>query len=232
MRVGALGSRSCSSTQSLCDTGYLAPPGRPHASTTGNADASTYQMNVAPVPWSSTSGTVYPSVSATVMVQGDGDRVCCRIRCCRVVPRPGGSCAPRRHCRAASSAGSGTGARRADHRRPRQDRRDPRAAGGRAGVACGLLRLAGGHLSNGRSRQLRGSSRLRNRVIWAAARSGSSNSTMWPAPGISAIVARGMRRAIRRALATGMIGSRFPCSTSVGCWSRPSHGWLVHPVMA
>jgi hypothetical protein len=47
------------------------------AATTANinywdADADTHQISAAPVPWSYTFSTVYPSVSANIMVQGDG----------------------------------------------------------------------------------------------------------------------------------------------------------------
>jgi hypothetical protein len=47
------------------------------AATTANinywdADANTHQISAAPVPWSYTFSTVYPSVSANIMVQGDG----------------------------------------------------------------------------------------------------------------------------------------------------------------
>jgi hypothetical protein len=44
-----------------------------------DADANTHQINAAPVPWSFTFSTVYPSVSANIMVQGDGDQIGCRI---------------------------------------------------------------------------------------------------------------------------------------------------------
>jgi Mycobacterium membrane protein len=44
-----------------------------------DADANTHQINAAPVPWSYTFSTVYPSVSANIMVQGDGDQIGCRI---------------------------------------------------------------------------------------------------------------------------------------------------------
>ena len=44
-----------------------------------DADANTHQISAAPVPWSYTFSTVYPSVSANIMVQGDGDRIGCRI---------------------------------------------------------------------------------------------------------------------------------------------------------
>ena len=44
-----------------------------------DADANTREINAAPVPWSYTFSTVYPSVSANIMVQGDGDQIGCRI---------------------------------------------------------------------------------------------------------------------------------------------------------
>jgi hypothetical protein len=62
------------------------------AATTANinywdADANTHQVSAAPVPWSYTFSTVYPSVSANVMVQGDGDQIGCRITVDGVVQR-------------------------------------------------------------------------------------------------------------------------------------------------
>jgi Mycobacterium membrane protein len=62
------------------------------AGTTANinywdADANTHQINAAPVPWSYTFSTVYPSVSANIMVQGDGDQIGCRITVDGVVHR-------------------------------------------------------------------------------------------------------------------------------------------------
>jgi len=44
-----------------------------------DADANTYQIDAAPVPWSHTFSTVLPAVSANIMVQGDGDQIGCRI---------------------------------------------------------------------------------------------------------------------------------------------------------
>jgi hypothetical protein len=44
-----------------------------------DADANTHQINAAQVPWSYTFSTVYPSVTANIMVQGDGDQIGCRI---------------------------------------------------------------------------------------------------------------------------------------------------------
>ena len=54
------------------------------AGTTANinywdADANTHQVNAAPLPWSFTISTTLPAVSANIMVQGDGDRIGCRI---------------------------------------------------------------------------------------------------------------------------------------------------------
>jgi hypothetical protein len=62
------------------------------AGTTANvnywdADANTHQISAAPVPWSFTFSTVYPSVSANIMVQGDGDQIGCRITVDGVVQR-------------------------------------------------------------------------------------------------------------------------------------------------
>ena len=62
------------------------------AATTANinywdADANTHQISAAPVPWSFTFSTVYPSVSANIMVQGDGDQIGCRITVDGVVQR-------------------------------------------------------------------------------------------------------------------------------------------------
>ena len=62
------------------------------AGTTANvnywdADANTHQISSAPVPWSYTFSTVYPSVSANIMVQGDGDQIGCRITVDGVVQR-------------------------------------------------------------------------------------------------------------------------------------------------
>jgi hypothetical protein len=62
------------------------------AGTTANinywdADANTHQINAAPVPWSYTFSTVYPSVSANIMVQGDGDQIGCRVTVDGVVHR-------------------------------------------------------------------------------------------------------------------------------------------------
>jgi Mycobacterium membrane protein len=52
-----------------------------------DADANTHQINAAPVPWSYTFSTVYPSVSANIMAQGDGDQIGCRITVDGVVTR-------------------------------------------------------------------------------------------------------------------------------------------------
>ena len=66
------------------------------AGTTANinywdADANTHQISSAPVPWSYTFSTVYPSVSANIMVQGDGDQIGCRITVDGVVQRENNS---------------------------------------------------------------------------------------------------------------------------------------------
>ena len=52
-----------------------------------DADANTHQIISAPVPWSYTFSTVYPSVSANIMAQGDGDQIGCRITVDGVVQR-------------------------------------------------------------------------------------------------------------------------------------------------
>jgi hypothetical protein len=55
------------------------PPGTTASINYWDADANTHQINAAPVPWSFTFSTVYPSVSANIMAQGDGDQIGCRI---------------------------------------------------------------------------------------------------------------------------------------------------------
>jgi hypothetical protein len=62
------------------------------AATTANinywdADVNTHQVSKVPVPWSYTFSTVYPTVSANIMVQGDGDQIGCRITVDGVVQR-------------------------------------------------------------------------------------------------------------------------------------------------
>jgi hypothetical protein len=42
-------------------------------------NANTHQVNAAALPWSVTVSTTLPSVSANIMVQGDGSRIGCRI---------------------------------------------------------------------------------------------------------------------------------------------------------
>ena len=44
-----------------------------------DAEANTNQVNAAPLPWSYTVSTTLPSVSANIMVQGDGSQIGCRI---------------------------------------------------------------------------------------------------------------------------------------------------------
>jgi Mycobacterium membrane protein len=44
-----------------------------------DADANTNQVNAAALPWSYTVSTTLPSVSANIMVQGDGRQIGCRI---------------------------------------------------------------------------------------------------------------------------------------------------------
>jgi Mycobacterium membrane protein len=48
---------------------------------------STHQIDADPVPWSYTFSTVYPSVSANIKVQGNGDQIGCRITVDGVVQR-------------------------------------------------------------------------------------------------------------------------------------------------
>jgi hypothetical protein len=55
------------------------PPGTTASINYWDADANTHQINAAQVPWSYTFSTVYPSVTANIMVQGDGDQIGCRI---------------------------------------------------------------------------------------------------------------------------------------------------------
>ncbi|HYX99438.1 MAG TPA: MmpS family transport accessory protein [Mycobacterium sp.] len=43
-----------------------------------DADANTHEVNTA-LPWSTTISTTLPAVSANILVQGDGDRIGCRI---------------------------------------------------------------------------------------------------------------------------------------------------------
>jgi hypothetical protein len=62
------------------------------AATTANinywdADVNTHQVSAVPVPWSYTFSTVYPTVSANITVQGDGDQIGCRITVDGVVQR-------------------------------------------------------------------------------------------------------------------------------------------------
>jgi hypothetical protein len=42
-------------------------------------NANTHQINAAALPWSFTVSTTLPSVSANIMVQGDGSQIGCRI---------------------------------------------------------------------------------------------------------------------------------------------------------
>jgi hypothetical protein len=44
-----------------------------------DANADTHQINAAALPWSFTVSTTLPSVSANIMVQGDGRQIGCRI---------------------------------------------------------------------------------------------------------------------------------------------------------
>ena len=85
MRVPALGSRSCSPKVAKYDV--FGPAGTTASINYWDADANTHQISAAPVPWSYTFSTVYPSVSANIMVQGDGDHIGCRITVDGVVTR-------------------------------------------------------------------------------------------------------------------------------------------------
>lgn len=42
-------------------------------------NANTHQVDDAPLPWSTTISTTLPSVSASIMAQGDGSRISCKI---------------------------------------------------------------------------------------------------------------------------------------------------------
>jgi Mycobacterium membrane protein len=55
------------------------PPGSTANINYWDADANTHQVNGAPLPWSYTVSTTLPSVSANIMVQGDGSQISCRI---------------------------------------------------------------------------------------------------------------------------------------------------------
>jgi Mycobacterium membrane protein len=44
-----------------------------------DAEANTNQVNNAPLPWHISLSTTLPSVSANIMVQGDGSRITCKI---------------------------------------------------------------------------------------------------------------------------------------------------------
>jgi hypothetical protein len=55
------------------------PPGTTANINYWDAEANTHQVNGAPLPWSYTISTTLPAVSANIMVQGDSDRIRCRI---------------------------------------------------------------------------------------------------------------------------------------------------------
>ncbi|MBW0016017.1 MAG: transport acessory protein MmpS [Mycobacterium sp.] len=55
------------------------PPGSTANINYWDADANTHQINAVPLPWSQTVSTTLPSVSANIMVQGDGSQISCRI---------------------------------------------------------------------------------------------------------------------------------------------------------
>lgn len=55
------------------------PPGATANINYWDENANTHQVDSAPLPWSHTISTTLPSVSANIMVQGDSDRIGCRI---------------------------------------------------------------------------------------------------------------------------------------------------------
>jgi hypothetical protein len=55
------------------------PPGTTANINYWDENANTHQVNAAPLPWSFTISTTLPSVSANIMVQGDGNQISCRI---------------------------------------------------------------------------------------------------------------------------------------------------------
>jgi Mycobacterium membrane protein len=54
------------------------PPGSTAKIDYFDADANTHEVNTT-LPWSTTISTTLPAVSANIMVQGDGDRIGCRV---------------------------------------------------------------------------------------------------------------------------------------------------------
>ncbi|MGB8791505.1 MAG: MmpS family transport accessory protein, partial [Mycobacterium sp.] len=55
------------------------PPGSTANINYWDADANTHQVNGAPLPWSFTISTTLPAVSASLMAQGDGNDISCKI---------------------------------------------------------------------------------------------------------------------------------------------------------
>lgn len=55
------------------------PPGSTANINYWDENANTNQVNAAALPWSHTVSTTLPSVSANIMVQGDGSQIGCRI---------------------------------------------------------------------------------------------------------------------------------------------------------
>ena len=63
------------------------PPGTTANINYWDENANTHQVNGAPLPWSFTISTTLPAVSASLMAQGDGDDIGCRITVDGVVTR-------------------------------------------------------------------------------------------------------------------------------------------------
>src|ERR1700739_3486347 len=55
------------------------PPGTTANINYWDENANTHQVNGAPLPWSFTISTTLPAVSASLMAQGDGDDISCKI---------------------------------------------------------------------------------------------------------------------------------------------------------
>ncbi len=55
------------------------PPGSTASINYWDADANTHQINGAPLPWSYTISTTLPSMTASLMAQGDEEHISCRV---------------------------------------------------------------------------------------------------------------------------------------------------------
>src|ERR1700757_4665763 len=55
------------------------PPGATANINYWDENANTHQVNVAPLPWSTTISTTLPAVSANIMAQSDGNQISCKI---------------------------------------------------------------------------------------------------------------------------------------------------------